>query len=88
MRVIFVIFEVMTALEYRQEAIKWLQSGDENLARLVHTFIKNYRDDNSSDWWETIEASEKADIEEGLKQADEQKLVPHDEVMSQYGKYL
>ncbi len=42
---IFVIFDVMTDLEYRQEAIKWLRSGDDQLARMVHAFIRAYQEE-------------------------------------------
>jgi predicted transcriptional regulator len=40
------------------------------------------------DWWDTISEEERAEIEEGLAQADRGEVVPHDEVMSKYKKWL
>lgn len=38
------------------------------------------------DWWDEISAEERAEIEEGLVQADKGELVPHKEVMLKYYK--
>ena len=40
------------------------------------------------DWWDVISAEERKDIEEGLRQADNGELIPHEEVMSKYKKWL
>jgi predicted transcriptional regulator len=40
------------------------------------------------DWWDEIEDDEKAEIQEGLAQADRSELTPHKEVMSKYQKWL
>ncbi len=40
------------------------------------------------DWWDTISEGERAEIDEGLAQADRGEVVPHDEVMSKYKKWL
>ncbi len=81
----FVIFVYMTTLEYKQEVMKWLESGDEQLARLVYIFIKTYKDENpvvgsvggtrirQSDLEQQILASERDFTEGRYSSADELK---------------
>ena len=40
------------------------------------------------DWWNTISAEERADISEGIAQADKGEVIPHEEVMEKYKKWL
>lgn len=40
------------------------------------------------DWWDEISSAERAEIEEGLAQADNGEVVPHQEVMGKYKKWL
>ena len=41
-----------------------------------------------ADWWQTISSAERAEIAEGIAQADQGKLTAHDEVMAKYDKWL
>jgi predicted transcriptional regulator len=43
---------------------------------------------SSADWWETLPAVEKEAIERGLRQADEGKLIPHEEAIARFKKWL
>ena len=40
------------------------------------------------DWWDTISEEERAEIEQGLAEADRGELIPHEEVMAKYKKWL
>lgn len=40
------------------------------------------------DWWDEIDENERAEIKEGLSQADRGEVIPHKEVMSKYQKWL
>jgi predicted transcriptional regulator len=40
------------------------------------------------DWWDLISNEEKAEIEEGMQQADRGELKSTDEVLSKYKKWL
>ncbi len=40
------------------------------------------------DWWEEISTEERAEIEEGLAQADRGELASHEEVMAEYKKWF
>jgi predicted transcriptional regulator len=37
----------------------------------------------SSDWWDEIGADERKAIEKGISEADNEKLIPHEQVMKQ-----
>jgi predicted transcriptional regulator len=66
------------------DLIQWLaQLKDEEMIAK----IKALRD-NKSDWWDRIAADEKAEIEEGLAQADRGLLRPHAEVRKNYEGWL
>lgn len=41
-----------------------------------------------SDWWDAIGVEERAEIVEGIKEADNGELTSHEEVMSKYKKWL
>ena len=64
--------------------IKWLT--DINEPSVIKRFI-DLKNEQETDWWDMISTEEKADIEEGLKQADNGELVPHNEVMAKYDKW-
>ncbi|HEY4323272.1 MAG TPA: hypothetical protein VGN20_04780 [Mucilaginibacter sp.] len=69
--------------------IKWLTEVEE--PNVIEQFIalKNTVPSGAlkSDWWNEIGDDEKAEIEEGLAQADRNELIPHEEVMAKYQKY-
>ncbi|HEY2583123.1 MAG TPA: hypothetical protein VGI43_15030 [Mucilaginibacter sp.] len=69
--------------------IKWLTDVEE--PNVIEQFIalKNNMpiDMGKSDWWNEIGEDEKAEIEEGLAQADRNELISHKEVMTKYQKY-
>jgi len=41
-----------------------------------------------ADWWDTISEEERAEIEQGIAEADRGELIPHEEVMAKYKKWL
>jgi len=41
-------------------------------------------DEQQKDWWDEISDEEKADIEDGLAQADRGEVFSHEEVMAKY----
>lgn len=46
----------------------------------VEEVLKNEKE---SDWWNEISDSERRSIEKGLAEADEGKLIPHEQVMKE-----
>jgi predicted transcriptional regulator len=65
--------------------IKWL-AGLNDLT-LIHQLVA-LKQANETDWWNEMDEKEKAEIELGLKQADQGEVVSHEDVMRQYGKWL
>lgn len=61
------------------------------LARLNNTTtLKRFialKKEEEKDWWDELGTDEKAEIEEGLSQADRGEVVPHKEPMAKYKKW-
>ena len=65
--------------------IEWLAGLNDT--KTLNEFI-SLKKKKEVDWWDEISVDEKEEIEEGLKQADNDELIPHEEVMSKYKKWL
>jgi len=65
--------------------IKWLTEVTEPSVIKRFLALKN---SETSDWWDEIDADEKAEIEQGLAEADRGELTAHKEVMAKYQKWL
>lgn len=65
--------------------IEWLAGLDDKnvLQQLISLKRKQ-----EMDWWDTISMEEKEEIEIGLKQAENNDFVNHEEVMAKYKKWL
>jgi predicted transcriptional regulator len=61
--------------------------SDRNVLLAVKTLLSG-KTTNQEDWWETISTEEKAEIEQGLAEAENGDLIPHEEVMKKYKKWL
>ncbi len=61
------------------------------LARLNNTTVLkrfiSLKNEQEKDWWVTIGAEERAEIEKGIEQADRGDLTKHHEVMDKYKKW-
>jgi hypothetical protein len=61
--------------------------SDREILQAVKTLLgKNTN--AKTDWWETISDEERAEILQGLSEADNNDLIAHDEVMEKYKKWL
>ena len=65
--------------------IEWLAGLNDT--KTLSEFI-SFKMKKEVDGWEEISAGERKEIEEGLRQADNGELIPHEEVMSKYKKWL
>jgi predicted transcriptional regulator len=61
--------------------IKWITDVYE--PSVIKQFIA-LKKEQEKDWWDEIDNEEKAEIEEGLAQADRGELLSHEEVMAKY----
>ncbi|MBW6483210.1 MAG: hypothetical protein K0B10_09120 [Vicingaceae bacterium] len=76
-----------------QAEISWIQSElakvtDKELIMAFKSLLKYRAKQEKADWWDEISKAEKAEIEEGIKQADRGELINHEEVMSNPKKWL
>ncbi|MFK7050984.1 hypothetical protein FLACOL_01522 [Flavobacterium columnare] len=63
--------------------IQELSSIDENLLEKLELFLKT----NQKDWFDELSIEEQKEIEIGLKQADNNELMTHTEVMNKFKKW-
>ena len=64
--------------------IKWLTDVEE--PSVIEQFIA-LKNEQQHDWWDEISEEEKAEIEEGLAEADRGEVFSHEEVMARYQKW-
>jgi len=71
--------------KHKLELIHWLSSLSD--AKIIEKLI-SIKHDVQKDFWDELSDAEKQSIEKGIKDADEGRLVPHDEIRRKYGKWL
>jgi predicted transcriptional regulator len=65
--------------------IEWLASlSDQSIIEKLKLFKDNFSD--KSDWWETLSDFEKESIDEGIKDIEEGRTIPHTEFLKKYGR--
>jgi predicted transcriptional regulator len=65
------------------ELIEWLAKLENDS---TIQFLKIIKDtDSREDWWDELTEDQKQGIQRGLKDIEEGRLVPHDEVRLKYG---
>ncbi|MBS1527210.1 MAG: hypothetical protein JST19_16275 [Bacteroidetes bacterium] len=64
--------------------IQWLAGLNE--PSIIKRFVA-LKKEQQVDWWDEIDDDERAEIEEGLAQADQGELLSHEDVMSKYQKW-
>ncbi len=65
--------------------IEWLKNlSDQSIIEKLKLFKDNLLD--KSDWWEALSDDEIKSIDEGLKDIEEGRTMPHSEVMKKYGR--
>ncbi|MBV6643413.1 MAG: hypothetical protein KI791_22015 [Cyclobacteriaceae bacterium] len=65
--------------------IEWLAGLNDT--KTLNEFI-TLKKKKEVDWWDEISVEERAEIEEGLAEADRGEVVPHNEVMEKYKEWL
>lgn len=66
------------------DLIQWLaQLTDKDMLLKIKALRQE-----KGDWWDEIDDEEKAEIKEGLAQADRDEVISHEEAMAKYQKWL
>lgn len=77
---------IMDIVELRTDLHNMIDKiSDSNVLNAVKTLLSGKAE---TDWWDTISDEEKAEIEQGLAEADRGEVIPHEEVMKKYEKWL
>jgi predicted transcriptional regulator len=76
-----------------QAEISWIQAElakvtDRELIMAFKNLLKYRAKQEKTDWWDELSKTEKAEIEEGIKQADKGEFISHEEVMANPKKWL
>ena len=66
------------------ELIEWLTKLKDNETIEYLKVVKDSKSDNH-DWWDDLTSEQKRSIERGLRDIDQGKTIPHQEVKRKYG---
>lgn len=69
----------------RKEVKRYIDTADEKVVKMIHAMLEV---EQESDWWEELSEEAKASIDQGLKDAQAGRVVPHEVVMKKYRKWL
>jgi predicted transcriptional regulator len=79
---------IMDVIELRTDLHNMIDKiSDSNILNAVKTLLSG-KITTETDWWDTISDEERAEIEQGLTEADRGEVIPHEEVMEKYKKWL
>ena len=78
----------MDVIELRTDLHNMIDKiSDSNILSAVRTLLSG-KITTQTDWWHTISDEERAEIEQGLAEADRGEVISHEEVMGKYKKWL
>ena len=69
----------------RKEVKRYIDTADEKVVKMIHAMLEV---EQESDWWDELSEEAKASIDQGLKDAQAGRVIPHDVVMKKYRKWL
>jgi predicted transcriptional regulator len=79
---------IMNVIELRSDLHSMIDKiTDSNILNAVKTLLSE-RTTTQADWWDIISDEERAEIEQGLAEADRGEVISHEEVMAKYKKWL
>lgn len=83
----------MSTIEFlRSEAKQYIDEADEKTIKMVIAMlevnIEENGNDDDADWWKNLPENVKAELEESIKEADDDTGILHEEVRKSYMKWL
>lgn len=69
----------------RKEVKRYIDTADEKVVKMIHAMLEV---EQESDWWDELSEEAKASIDQGLKDVQAGRVIPHDVVMKKYRKWL
>lgn len=70
--------------ELKKEIKKSIDDADEKTVMAIRAMLENEQEE---DWWDTLPDAVKAGIDEGIKDMEEGRVTPHEEVWKKYSKW-
>jgi len=78
----------MDAVVLKKEIYALVESiSDIEVLHALKTFL-SHKVSKESDWWNTISDEERNEIKQGLDEALNGEVIPHDEMLEKYKKWL
>ncbi len=69
----------------RKQVKKYIDEAEDKTVQMVYALLEA---EQQYDFWDELPEGVKADIDEAIRQADAGELIPHEEVMKKYQKWL
>jgi predicted transcriptional regulator len=69
----------------RRQVKKFVDNAEEKELLMIYRMFEVAQE---TDWWDEIDEGEKTSIRKGLKQLDQGKGIPHEEVVKKYKKWF
>lgn len=69
----------------RQQVKKYIDTADVKVVKMMHAMLEV---DSDNDWWDTMPANIKADVEEALKESEKGQVKPHATIQKRYAKWI
>ena len=71
--------------DIRAEVKEYIDHADERMVKIIHAMLEA---DQDQDWWDEISDEEKSSIDRGLRQLEQGKGIPHEEVVKRHPKWF
>ena len=71
--------------DIRKEVKEYIDHADDRMVKIIHAMLEA---DQDQDWWDEISDEQRASIDRGLRQLEQGKGVPHEELVKQYPKWF
>jgi hypothetical protein len=83
---------IMSTVELKTELIQLIETEEDlsvlQALKLILVKIKNIEKPEEKELWDNLPEALKAEIEEGLEQAENGEVIEHEQVMKKYEKWL
>ena len=72
--------------DLRKEVKKYIDDADDRMVKIIHAMFE--ADNENGDWWHDISAGQRASIDKGLRELEEGKGIPHEELVKKHPQWF
>ncbi len=73
------------AANIREQIKKYIDKADDKTVIMIHALLEA---EQKYDWWDELPEAVKASVDKALKEANEGKGIPHEEVVKKYKEWF